>query len=161
MAPRDYLARGSGVEQDAHPSATTEDLLAEARYLYMLDRPMDDQPVSMQTQHGPPLSVPHPHAVNHVPMVVLHDGTASAFADNAIDSIEEMLLQSKDQPLLYGMAIHTFIVGRPFRLRQFRRVPEHINRLDDQVWFTTAGRAAQHYAVQFPPPAAQAGNTPR
>ncbi|MBN9508705.1 MAG: polysaccharide deacetylase family protein [Alphaproteobacteria bacterium] len=144
----------------AHPSAATEDLLAEAGYRYTLDWPMDDQPVWMQTRHGPLLSVPYPHEVNDVPMIVLHDGTARAFADMAIDNFEEMLLQSKDQPLLYGITIHTFIVGQPFRLRQLRRVLEHINRVRDQVWFTTAGRAAQHYAAQFPPPA-HASQAPR
>lgn len=145
----------------AHPSAETEDLLAEAGYLYTLDWPMDDQPVWMRTRHGPLLSIPYPHEVNDVPMVVLHDGTANAFADMAIDNFEEMLLQSKDQTLLYGITIHTFIIGQPFRLRQFRRVLEHINRVRDQVWFTTAGRAAQHYAAQFPAPQAPAGQQAR
>lgn len=54
----------------AHPSALTEDLLAEAGYRYTLDWPMDDQPVWMKTRSGPLLSVPYPHEVNDVPMTV-------------------------------------------------------------------------------------------
>ncbi|SON55699.1 putative urate catabolism protein [Hartmannibacter diazotrophicus] len=137
----------------AHPSRHTEDLLAKAGYKYTLDWPMDDQPVWMKTDGGPLLSVPYPHEVNDVPMVILHDGTGQAFADMAIDNFDEMLAQSEKQPLAYGITIHTFIVGQPFRLRQFRRVLEHIQKHNDKVWFTTAGNIADHYAGQFPPPA--------
>jgi allantoinase len=38
----------------AHPSANTEDLLAEAGYGYTMDWPMDDQPVWLKTKGGPP-----------------------------------------------------------------------------------------------------------
>src|SRR5262249_9012285 len=83
--PRGWMSPG------AHPSASTEDLLAEAGYLYTLDWPIDDQPAWMTTKSGPLLSLPYPHEVNDVPMVVLHDGTAPAFADMAIDNFDELL----------------------------------------------------------------------
>jgi allantoinase len=134
----------------AHPSADTEDLLAEAGYTYTLDWPMDDQPVWMRTRHGPLLSMPYPHEVNDVPMIVLHDGTAQAFADMAIDNLEEMLLQSERQPLVYGLTIHTFIVGQPFRIRQLRRVLDCLKRHQDKIWLTTPGACARHYAGLFP-----------
>jgi allantoinase len=145
-APQGWMSPG------ANPGANTEDLLAEAGYLYTLDWPMDDQPVWMRTKGGPLLSVPYPHEVNDVPMVALHHGTASDFADMCIDNFDEMLSQSKRQTLLYGITIHTFIIGQPFRIRQFRRVLEHMAAQRDQVWFTTAGKAAQHYAAQVPAP---------
>jgi allantoinase len=145
-APKGWMSPG------AHPSANTEDLLAEAGYGYTLDWPMDDQPVWMKTASGPLLSIPYPHEVNDVPMIVLHDGTASAFADMAIDNFDEMLRQSEKQSLVYGMTIHTFIVGQPFRIKQFRRVLDHINRSQDKIWFTTPGAVAEHYASLFPAP---------
>lgn len=138
----------------AHPSANTEDLLAGEGFRYTLDWPIDDQPVWMRTKSGPLLSVPYPHEVNDVPMIVLHDGTGQAFADMAIDNFDEMLRQSEKQPLVYGITIHTFIVGQPFRLRQFRRVLQHMRaHAGDRVWFTTAGAIAESYASQVPPPA--------
>lgn len=143
---------GGWMSPGAHPSARTEDLLAEAGYRYTLDWPIDDQPVWMRTSAGPLLSVPYPHEVNDVPMVVLHDGTARAFADMAIDNFDEMLSQSRKGPLVYGMTIHTFIVGQPFRIKQFRGVIEHIKQFGDDVWFTTAGAIADHYAAVVPPP---------
>ncbi len=137
----------------AHPSANTEDLLAEAGYRYTLDWPLDDQPVWMRTKSGPLLSVPYPHEVNDVPMIVLHDGTGRAFAEMAIDNFDEMLRQSRGQPLVYGITIRTFIVGQPFRIHQFRRVIDHMLAHRDDVWFTTAGAVADHYASIVPPPA--------
>ena len=53
---------------------------------------------------------------------------------------------------LYGITIHTFIVGQPFRMRQFRRVLEHMAASSEEVWFTTSGQAAAHYAAQIPAP---------
>lgn len=131
----------------AHPSANTEDILKKAGYAYTMDWPMDDQPAWLRTAHGPLMSMPYPHEVNDVPMVVLHDGTASAFADMAIDNLEEMLVQSQNQSLVYGITIHTFIVGQPFRIRQFRRVLDALQRHRDRIWFTTPGRIHDHYAT--------------
>ena len=135
----------------AHPSINTEDLLKEAGYKYTLDWPMDDQPFWMRTTGGPLLSMPYPHEVNDVPMIVLHDGTASAFADMAIDNFEELLNQSEKQSLVYGITIHSFIIGQPFRLRQFRRVLDALATKSDRVWFATAGGIADHYAGRFAP----------
>jgi peptidoglycan/xylan/chitin deacetylase (PgdA/CDA1 family) len=150
--PKGWMSPG------AHPSRVTEDLLAEAGYRYTLDWPIDDQPVWMKTRGGSLLSVPYPHEVNDVPMIVLHDGSASEFADLAIDAFEEMLRQSRRQALVLGITIHTFIVGQPFRIRQFRRVLERISANREEVWTTTSGAVADHYAGLFPaPPEREAG----
>lgn len=137
----------------ANPSDKTEDLLAQAGYTYTLDWPMDDQPTWMRTQHGPFLSVPYPHEVNDVPMIMLHDGTANAFADMVVDNFDEMLVQSKSQPLVYGITIHTFIMGQPYRLRKFRQALEYMKKAGADVWFTTPGKIADHYAKVIPAPA--------
>lgn len=142
VAPKGWMSPG------AHPSASTEDLLRERGFAYTLDWPIDDQPAWLRTAHGPLLSVPYPHEVNDVPMIALHHGTASAFADMAIDNLEEMLDQSQDQSLVYGITIHTFIVGQPFRLHQFRRVLDRLRQHADRIWFTTPGQIHDHYAAQ-------------
>jgi peptidoglycan/xylan/chitin deacetylase (PgdA/CDA1 family) len=146
VPPKGWMSPG------AHPSALTEDLLAEAGYAYTLDWPIDDQPVWMRTRGGPLLSVPYPHEVNDVPAIVLRHGTASGFADMAVDAFDEMLDQSRDQALVYGITIHTFIIGQPFRIRQFRWVLDHMTKNARDVWFTTAGAIAEHYSAALPAP---------
>lgn len=143
-APKGWLSPG------VNPSGVTPDLLQEAGYEYILDWPMDDQPVWMKTRSGPILSVPYPHEVNDIPMIALHHGTADKFADMIIDNFEEMLEQSKDQSLVYGVSIHAFLVGQPFRLRHFRRAMQHIAAQSDRVWFATTGQIAHHYRQLFP-----------
>ena len=79
---------------------------------------MDDQPVWMRTREGHILSLPYPHEVNDIPMIMIRHGTADGFADMIIDNFDEMLEQSRQQSLVYGIALHAFIVGQPFRLRR-------------------------------------------
>lgn len=149
-APRGWMSPG------ANPSAVTEDLLAENGFRYTLDWPMDDQPTWMWTRGGPLLSVPYPHEVNDVPMIAFHHGTAGAFADMVIDTLDELVEQSAHQPLVCGIVTHSFIVGQPFRLRRFRKAVEHLLGLPN-VWLTTPGEIAEHYAGIEAPPTSGSG----
>lgn len=55
-----------------------------------------------------------------------------------VDNFDEMLLQSKQQPLVMGIALHPYLVGQPCRLRQLRRALQHLCT-GHKVWFTTPG----------------------
>jgi allantoinase len=144
VPPRGWLSPG------VNPSPATPDLLQEAGYTYLLDWPMDDQPVWLRTRQGHILSVPYPHEVNDIPMIALHHGSAPAFADMVVDAFDEMRIQSRAQPLVYGIALHAFLVGQPFRLRHLRRALEHVARHGDGVWFATTGEIARHFAEHVP-----------
>jgi allantoinase len=147
--PKGWMSPG------ANPSRVTEDLLAECGFHYTLDWPIDDRPTWLATRSGPLLCVPYPHEVNDVPAIALHHMSAAGFADMVIDTLDEMLEQSADQPLVCGIVIHSFIVGQPYRLRQFRRAIEHLAGLRDRVWMTTPGEISECVARQQPPPAAR------
>jgi allantoinase len=153
MTKREGAAPAGWMSPGANPSAVTEDLLAELGFRYTLDWPMDEQPTWMRTRGGPLLSVPYPHEVNDVPMIAFHHGTAGAFADMVIDTLDELLEQSAQHPLVCGIVTHTFIVGQPHRLRRFRKAVEHLVGLPG-VWLTTPGAIAEHYAGIEAPPAA-------
>lgn len=132
-------------------SLVTPDLLAEAGYSYTLNWCMDDQPVWMKTRSGLLLSVPYPQELNDIPAIVARKDRASDFADMIIDNFEEMLEQSKGQILVMGIALHPYIVGQPFRLRQLRRALQHIVGRRDEIWLTRAGEIAQYWSAQVPP----------
>ena len=131
-------------------SHVTPDLLKEAGYDYLLDWCHDDQPVWMRTRSGAILSVPYPQEINDIPAIAVRRAGASEFADMIIDQFEEMLAQSAAQPLVMGIALHAYIVGQPFRLRHLRRALAHIAARRDDIWITTPGAIAQHYAT-LPP----------
>ncbi|AJE98981.1 polysaccharide deacetylase family protein [Pandoraea apista] len=138
-------APGGWLSPGVNPSPVTPDLLQEAGYRYLLDWPIDDQPVWIGTRQGRILSVPYPHEVNDIPAIALHHGSAADFADMIIDNFDEMLAQSRQQSLVFGISIHAFLIGQPFRLRHFRRALEHIARHRDQIWLTTTGAIADHF----------------
>jgi peptidoglycan/xylan/chitin deacetylase (PgdA/CDA1 family) len=156
MSRKEDKAPAGWMSPGANPSAVTEDLLAETGFTYTLDWPMDDQPTWLRTRGGPILSVPYPQEVNDVPTIVLHDGTAPAFAEMMTDNLDELAEQSERQPLVCGITIHSFIMGQPYRLRQFRRAVEHLAGLPE-VWLTTPGEIATHYADIVAPEAALSG----
>ena len=131
-------------------SPVTPDLLAEAGYAYTLNWCMDDQPVWMRTRSGPLLSVPYPQELNDIPAIVARKDGAADFATMIIDNFDEMLEQAEDQPLVMGVALHPYILGQPFRLRQLRRALQHITGHRDAIWLTTAGEIARHYATVCP-----------
>ena len=133
-----------------NPSNVTPDLLEEAGYRYILDWPIDDQPVWIRTRKGRLLSVPYPQEVNDIPMIALHHGTAEAFADVIVANFDEMQRQSRRQSLVYGIALHAFIMGQPFRIQALRRAFEHLRKADEGTWFATTGAIADHFIATVP-----------
>lgn len=154
-ACRDRMLEQSGVQATGwlspwiSESRTTPDLLAEAGYRYTLNWAHDDQPVPMRTRSGATLwSIPYPQELNDIPMIIARQMDAKDFAQMVIDNTDEMLLQSRAQPLVMGLALHPYIVGQPYRLRHLRRALEHLARLRDagQLWFTAPGAICSHVA---------------
>lgn len=126
-------------------SRVTPDLLAEAGYRYLLDWAHDDQPVWFSTRDGGRiLSVPYPQELNDIPAIVARKESARDFSAMIVDAFDEMLLQSREAPLVMGIALHPYIVGQPHRLRPLREALAHIASHRDGIWLTTAGGIAGH-----------------
>jgi allantoinase len=123
-------------------SRVTPDLLQEAGYAYLLDWCHDDQPIWFRTRRGKILSVPYPQEVNDIPAIMARHMNACDFADMIVDQFEEMLRQSREQPLVMGVALHPYIVGQPHRLRHLRRALSAIAAERDAIWLTTPGAIA-------------------
>ena len=117
-------------------SEVTADLLQEAGYRYFMDWTSDDQPIWMKTRHGRILSMPYPIECNDNRALVWFRYSSEEFAQMLLDQIEEMLEQSHQQPLVCPISLHPFVVGRPYRMRQLRRVFERLNTLRGDIWLT-------------------------
>jgi len=129
-------------------SPVTPDLLAEAGYRYTLNWCHDDQPGWMRTRGGGRLmAVPYPQELNDIPAIVARKLEADAFADMIVDAFEEMRMQSQAQPLVMGIALHSYIMGQPHRLRHLRRALAHIASARDDIWLCRAGDIADHAAA--------------
>ncbi|MFN7882928.1 MAG: polysaccharide deacetylase family protein, partial [bacterium] len=96
-------------------SKLTPDLLAETGYRYTLNWCHDDQPVRMTTRDGKGLwSIPYPQELNDIPMIVARQMDGKDFAQMIVDNFDEMLDQSRQQPLVMGIALHPYLVGQPY-----------------------------------------------
>lgn len=61
-----------------------------------------------------------------------------------LDQFDEMLRLADEQPLVYSISLHTFLVGQPFRLKHLRAALEHIAARRDDVWLTRPEDIAAH-----------------
>jgi allantoinase len=112
---------GAGAYETSH----TPDLLQELGYRYLMDWPMDDQPVWMRTRAGRILSIPYPVETDDAQGVIHRRWSAATFADAVVDQFDEMLRQSETHPLVMNVSVHPYVFGQPFRVRQLRRALRH------------------------------------
>ena len=119
-------------------SFETPDLLAETGYRYTLNWCHDDQPVRFKTRRGSLWSIPYPQELNDIPMIMARLMDGRDFADLIVDHFDEMLAQSRAQPLVMGIALHPYIIGQPYRLRHLRRALRHV-AASKRAWLTTPG----------------------
>ena len=72
----------------------------------------------------------------------VHRGSGGGFSNMT------MIEQSEKQPLVMGLALHTFVVGQPFRFKHLQRILEHFvnHPKRDKVWFARPGEIADHVA---------------
>jgi len=117
----------------------TPELLKQAGYRYMMDWPLDDQPIWFRTADGPLLSIPYAHDLNDSLEVVTRRTSSQVLCDNLVDQFDEMLAESARRPLVMGVVLHSFILGQPHRLRRFRSVVDHILKHRDRIWITRPG----------------------
>jgi len=70
---------------------------------------------------------------------------ATDFNRMILDQFEEMLRLSQNQSLVFGISMHTFCTGRPFRLAQVRQALQKLMTHPgfDKVWVTTPGGIAE------------------
>ena len=126
----------------AAESNATPDLLKEAGYTYVMDWPADDQPFWMRTRSGPILSVPYPLEVNDSPALVFRHHTGKEFEEMIIDQFQEMLRRSMKYPLVFGISVHPFIIGQPFRMQALRRALDYVLKHRQNLWITAPGEIA-------------------
>jgi hypothetical protein len=112
---------GAGAYETPH----TPDLLKELGYRYLMDWPMDDQPVWMRTRAGRILSIPYPVETDDAQGVIHRRWSAATFADAVVDQFDEMLRQCETHPLVMNVSVHPYVFGQPFRVRQLRRALRH------------------------------------
>jgi hypothetical protein len=127
----------------AYESAHTPDLLKELGYRYLMDWPMDDQPVWLRTRSGPILSVPYPVETDDAQAIIHRRYSADVFADMVVDQFDEMLEQCERHPLVMNVSVHPYVFGQPFRVKRLRSALRHCVK-SRKAWLCRPGDIADH-----------------
>ncbi len=154
----DTIARHEGARPQgwmgagAYESPYTPDLLKEAGYTYLMDWPMDDQPVWMRTRAGPLLSVPYPVELNDSQQNIHRKHSAREFCDMVMDQFEEMIVECTRRPLVMNVSVHPYVFGQPYRLHPLRKTLQAIraHALAERIWFCQPREIAAH-CLTLPP----------
>ena len=133
--PRGWM--GAGAYETPH----TPDLLKMLGYQYVMDWPMDDQPVWMRTKAGRLLSIPYPIETDDAQAIVHRKYTGRDFCDMLVAQFDEMVQQSVRHPLVMNVSVHPYIFGHPYQIHFLRRALQHCRSHVDagQVWWTRPG----------------------
>jgi hypothetical protein len=103
----------------------------------------------MRTRSGKLLMIPYHIEINDSPAQLSRRHTADHFTRIVTVHFDEQMRQSAKQPLVFSLALHTFVSGQPYRLAGLRDILTHIvNHKDaDRVWFTRPGAIHDHVAA--------------
>jgi allantoinase len=144
--PRGWMGAG------AYETASTPDLLKANGYRYVMDWPMDDQPVWLRTRFGPLLSVPYPIETDDAQSIVHRKYTGRDFCDLLVAQFEEMVRQCERHPLVMNVSLHPYIFGHPYQVHFLRKALAHCtgHALAGRVWWTRPGEIAE-YCEQLEP----------
>jgi len=136
--PRGWM--GAGAYETAH----TPDLLKSMGYRYVMDWPMDDQPVWMRTTAGPLLSIPYPIEIDDAQAIVHRKYTGRDFCEMVVAQFDEMLMQCERHPLVMNVSIHPYIFGHPYQVNLLRTALKHCVEHEHaaRVWWTRPGDCA-------------------
>ncbi|MCD6042175.1 MAG: polysaccharide deacetylase [Burkholderiales bacterium] len=106
----------------------TIDWLAEAGIEYVADWVLDDQPVKIDTAHGPIVSVPYTVEMNDIAMMVLQSHSSEEWLRRGIDHFDRLYAEGEKSARVMAISVHPYISGVPHRIGYLERLYEYIRQ---------------------------------
>jgi len=104
----------------------TIDWLAEAGIEYVADWVLDDQPVKINTAHGPVVSVPYTVEMNDIAMMVLQNHPSEEWLRRGIDQFDRLYAEGEKSARVMAISVHPYITGVPHRIGYLEKLYEYI-----------------------------------
>jgi peptidoglycan/xylan/chitin deacetylase (PgdA/CDA1 family) len=104
----------------------TIDWLAEAGIEYVADWVLDDQPVKINTAHGPVVSVPYTVEMNDIAMMVLQNHPSEEWLRRGIDQFDRLYAEGEKSMRVMAISVHPYITGVPHRIGYLEKLYEYI-----------------------------------
>ena len=122
----------------------TPDLVAEAGITYLTDFYHDDQPTPVRVRSGRLVSLPYQMDLNDGVVMGAGNWEGEDFCRAAIDMFDTLHAEGGVQPRVMCVALHSYVIGRPHRIRYLDALLSHMRRHAD-VWFCTGAEMADWY----------------
>jgi allantoinase len=104
----------------------TIDWLAEAGIEYVADWVLDDQPCTIETAHGPVVSVPYTVEMNDIAMMVLQNHPSEEWLRRGIDHFDRLYAEGEKSARVMAISVHPYISGVPHRIGYLEKLYEYI-----------------------------------
>ena len=127
----------------------TLDCLSAAGIEYVADWVLDDQPVWLNAQPKPVLSVPYTVEINDIPMMLLQQNRADEMLVRGIDQFERLWQESAEIPRVMAISVHPYVTGVAHRIGYFEKLLDHIQSRPGVV-IQTGEQISNWYREQVP-----------
>jgi allantoinase len=104
----------------------TIDWLAEAGIEYVADWVLDDQPCTIETAHGPVVSVPYTVEMNDIAMMVLQHHPSEEWLRRGVDQFDRLYAEGESSARVMAISVHPYITGVPHRIGYLEKLYEYI-----------------------------------
>ncbi|HTW72529.1 MAG TPA: polysaccharide deacetylase family protein, partial [Acetobacteraceae bacterium] len=114
----------------------TPDLLREAGIGYCADWVVDDLPCTLQTAHGPLLTMPYSVELNDIPMMMIQHHAAREMFDRTVAQFDRLYAEAETQGAkVMGLAVHPYISGVPHRIGWLEQALAHMARHEGTLFW--------------------------
>lgn len=127
----------------------TLDCLSKSGIEYVADWVLDDQPVWLQAQPKPVLSVPYTVELNDIPMMLLQQNRSEEMLLRGIDQFERLWQESETIPRVMAISVHPYVTGVAHRIGYFEKLLDHIQSRAGVV-IQTGEQISNWYRAQVP-----------
>ena len=133
------------------PSVNTRRLVVEeGGFLYDSDAYNDELPYWVQVEGKPHLVVPYTLTNNDTMFSRGGAATAGQFFEFCKDAFDMLHAESRVQPKMMSVGLHTRVIGHPGRAVGLARFLDHVGSFDD-VWICKRLEIARHWHANHPP----------
>ena len=129
----------------------TLDCLSASGIEYVADWVLDDQPVWINANPKPVLSVPYTVELNDIPMMLLQNNRSEEMLLRGIDQFERLYSEGATIPRVMAISIHPYVTGVAHRIGYFEKLLDHIQSRPG-VLIQTGEQISNLYRSQFPAP---------
>jgi allantoinase len=128
----------------------TIDYLAEAGIEYVADWVLDDQPVYIETAHGPMLSVPYTVEINDIAMMVVQHHSAEEMLRRGSAQFDRLYEESAVSRRIMAISVHPYVSGVPHRIGYLEQLYRYV-LAKPGVLHWTGEQILDWYRAQVPP----------